>query len=1122
MTFAYMSTDAPAAFPSSTPLAPVVHLNTSKTKFKLLQVPSMGELRAAIEEYALARGEVLWREMSAVEGTRCKLFARRGNTLGHVAMDAVRMSLGPELTARALRQQLTEHELRDALARVKPTGLASMDDLYRLKLGTECAIGYEQLMSMAAASASPYHFYDALISAVFSNNAQSNVRTGSLRKSFFQPRAYEFLGFSVTKGWLLFPFVHSQSGIEEHAHLQHRDNAANSFHEAYRPSEAQLLLQEVGAMEVAKTTEIGRERQIRQLMLASSFRSLEQATTPLFQACVDLVLEADEHMTSQAASQLRNTLNGVLRLHNARCLAAPAQAVLFAKRQAPTLNDYASFAELRDKNPRLKVWSEWFESFVKSTEDTQGGIKKTACTHFGEFLCSLSSPPPSPLEATRALINDYSAGNRACYRGYLAATLAASADTKNRRLQLMAQFFDFVKQRLLAAHKGDPRDAPWLAQPVDLKLDRFNEPPKSGTTRKAIAAHVMEEMRLVLTEDDYAWSRTQGGWTHLVNEETRALEYVWCPSAAIMLYTLLSVPLRSLQSRLLDSGEGDALIFDFDRLTMVRNPRQLAMDGVIDGSRQEGVLQVMPSGMLDVVDIVGVWVPVNKTSDTGYSIPWVSDDLLRHLRYQHEWVRQYAANPNAHGIDDAQGRRNVPEEWSLNKKKFFCLFRDPSVGGQIDPSLPVSRQKLLQLWTELCAETERRINSRALSDSQRIKLVDVSNNGKVRALHDIHTLRVSGITDLLDRGVPLNIVSEYVAGHATYIMTLWYDRPLPGQMRDVLRTANARAGHSAAPIPKFTDREVDEMRPFLVANPAYDGMYTGFDAVTDNAGLLQFRMAGICPGTRCEEGGLTTNGRIAAVPVGDRGPSCPQCRFWLTGPAFLLGQCIEGNQLIVKIRKKVQSLDSLRGSILQAEDGQDFGRADLLRGQADVEERQLNDMLTEWWHRMKLYEASVKKLDDYRAFLAGTSGEAPGQLMLVADEGNADLSFSFRKATALELDHFLSTCAELLPDYALEAGAVARDLEMAVGKFLAINSHAELTGLYFTLDDGQRLTAANLAVELMLGAAEDPSKAADILEGRTPLASLPHLQKGLADMLLEASKAKKQVLKKTIPLKVLN
>ena len=55
--------------------------------------------------------------------------------------------------------------------------------------------------------------------------------------------------------------------------------------------------------------------------------------------------------------------------------------------------------------------------------------------------------------------------------------------------------FDFVKERLVAAHKGDPRDAPWFAQPVDLKFDKFSDVMRSGTTRKAIAAHVMEEMR---------------------------------------------------------------------------------------------------------------------------------------------------------------------------------------------------------------------------------------------------------------------------------------------------------------------------------------------------------------------------------------------------------------------------------------------------------------------------------------------------------------------------------------------------------------------------------------------------------------------------------------------------
>lgn len=109
----------------------------------------------------------------------------------------------------------------------------------------------------------------------------------------------------------------------------------------------------------------------------------------------------------------------------------------------------------------------------------------------------------------------------------------------------------------------------------------------------------------------------------------------------------------------------------------------------------------------------------------------------------------------------------------------------------------------------------------------------------------------------------------------------------------------------------------------------------------------------------------------------------------------------------------------------------------------------------------------------------------------------------------------------LLPDYALESKAVALDLEMAVGKFLAINEHSELTSMYFKLSDDQRLSAANLAVELMLGAAEDPSQASDLLEGRTPLASLPQLQKGLSELLMASSKVTASSISRTIPIRAL-
>lgn len=1121
MTYKYISTEPPAVFPASTALAPAVHLNTDKTRFKFLTTPSMREVRAAIDSYAALRGEALWKELTTVKDGSCKLFAKAGNSLRNVNRGAVNAILGEDLKVNQLLELVTGKEASRVLKALKPKTVSDMDALYRLSGNRESAIGHDYLMGAARAADSALAFYGTIIEALFEGSRDVKPQRGNIPKTYYQARVYEFLGYSATKGWLLFPFVHPQSGIQEHLHLSHGSNQGAIFAKAYRPPEADELMSELANMEVAKTTEVNRETHLRNLMLASTLRSLAQVTTPLLATCVDLVLEANEPMTAQQASKQRKTYNALLRLHNSRCAGAPTQALLLKTREAVKLDDFSSFSQLRTEHPHMSEWTQWFEEFVKGTQDTQGQTRKTACSEFADFLCTLPNPPLSPTQVTRSLINDYRVGSAVCYRGYLATKLSSPA-ARNGRLAMLGQFFDFAKDRLLARHKGAPKYAPWLAQPVDMKLDRFSETLKSGTTRKAIAAHVMEEMRKVLTEDDYAWAKAQGGWTHLVNEKTKALEYVWCPSAALLLYTLLTLPLRSLQARLFDSGEADAFVFDFERRVMVPNLNQLAIGGVVDPNRREGVFQVIPSGMLDVSDVIGIWVPVNKTSDEGYHIPWVSDDLLEHLRHQHEWVRTYAAHPNPHGIIEVQGHRNQPEEWMQSQSKFLCLFRDPSADRGTDPSLPVSKQKLLKLWVKLCAESERRINSLAQSESQRVQLVTTAG-GKTRALHDIHTLRVSGITDLLDRGVPLNIVSEYVAGHATYIMTLWYDKPSPGQMRQVLKNAEATAGRSAAAIPMFTEAEAHAMRDYLVTNSSYKGMYTGFDAMTENAGLLQFRLGGICPGTRCEEGGLTSNGRIAPVPVGDRGPSCPQCRFWLTGPAFLLGQCIEGNQLILKIRKKIQALDALRTSILDAEDAQDFAQADLLRGQTDVEERQLNDMLTEWWHRMKLYEASVHKLEDYKRFLKGDRGVAApaSQLVLVADQASEDLTFSFKQSTQLELEHFLSTCAELLPDYALESKAIALDLEMAVGKFLAINEHSDLTSMYFKLTDDQRLSAANLAVELMLGAAEDPSQASDLLEGRTPLSSLPHLQKGLSELLLASSKATARSISRTIPIKAL-
>ena len=1118
MNYKYLTTEAPEEFPSTGTVAPPVLFNPQKLKFNLIAQPSLDELRHTIEQYGHLRLEARWHELmrTPTQSGRAKgrsrdlirFFQRGSSSLLWVAKNPVWQAFDVTslqgLYDRLAGQSIEQQQM--LVLPLKPKSIPEMLALYRNGQNEEMC-GYTYLMSVLESSVSATEFFGTLVDTVFHELVEADYTVGSPKIGWNQGRIFEFLGIAVQRQWLLFPFVYHSSGIKEHYILSHFINVDRFFNDSYRPHEIDPLLDALRQIPAPKTTHKNIVQHLRNLVICSTYRRIEQSSCALFERCLSLIGETERPMSIQQVGMARRTYNSIIKLYNSQVGGVPKLKQVSPPQKAVSVNEFASFQHLRDLDEKWNAWADAFEQFIRATKDTQGQVRKTACREFADFLTTVEKAPLRPELTLRLHVNDFG-GTGNTYRNYLQQKFESPA-SRNIKLNLLAQFFEDVREKLRAEHQGPPQDTPWFPNPIDMKFDRFEEPYRAGTTRKAIASEVMEVMRNILTEDDYAWPKAINGkydWIHLVNHDTGKLEYVWCPIATLLLYTLLSVPLLSLQARLLDSGEGDAEIYDFDRGCMVPNPNQLPVEGARDARRREGVLQVMASGMLGVTDIVGLWISTNKTSDTGYAIPWVSDELLRHLRYQRDWIMRYAHHPNMHGVSAAQGHRNTPAEWQAREPKFYCLFRDPAAERLADPTLPVSKQKLLRLWGALCLETQQRINAMAKNQSERITLTTpgTEDNRYPTAIYDIHTLRVSGITDLLDRGVPLNIVCEYVAGHATYIMTLWYDKPSPGMVREQLLKARKAVGDSTGPLPHFTQDELEELKPFLVSHPNYKDMYTGFDALEENKGLVLFRQSGICPGACCDEGGLNEQKRPMPVPVGDRGPSCPQCRFWLTGPAFLLGQAIEGNQLILKIRNKIRSLAAIRDKIMDAEDVANLKQADLLRGQADIEERQLNDMLTEWWHRMRFYEASVRKLDDYRDAQRkkdATEADADGQrIVLLSKATEEDIRYSFSNATELELKHFLSTCAEVLPEFSAEDTGARQDIELAVGKFLAINDENDLTAIFFKLGDQQRLTAANLTVELMLRAAS-PMQATDLLEGKLQLAAIPDLQRDIMRML---------------------
>lgn len=1112
--FKYLTTDAPKAFVSRHQQAPVF-LNADKLRFNLIAHPTTLELRDAVNDYATIRMAEHWdwlMETSTAsnlrkKASRIRLLQSCGSTLLNANPSVVYKALGVT-TAGALRRataNMPVEEQRTLAHSLQPSTIAHWIALASRRRDD---IGYSYLLSVLESAATAEEFFGRLIDDLLSPLQGTNYRLGTPATTEHQPRVFEFLGMAAAREWLLFPFVHHSSRLPEHYILMHGCNVARFFNERYRSPAISTLIEHVKSIPATKSTHIGSLVHLRTLVMCSTFRKLEHCNSDLFSFCIAHMAGIDTAARTAASSaqagMARRTFNILLNIYNGELgTAAPLRLVALPKNRT-TLSEYASLTDVRQQHRHLCEWIDAFEAHIRSSTDSQGEHRRKAAREFLQFLAQFGSAPCRPEDVQRKHINDYQT-NTETYRNYL-ARLNVSNNTRNRRLQMLSEFFNYVREQLALRSEERMQPPNWFMNPVDMKLDRFAESHRAGTHRKAIGSHIIETMRDILVDDDYAWPKQAIAydWTHVVDRQTGQVKYEWCPSATILLYLLLSVPLRSLQARLLDSGEGDAEIFDFDTRRMIANPAQLQVDGKYDGRRRDGVLQVMPSGMLGVTDIVGLWISTNKTSDKGYAIPWVSDELLQHLKYQRDWISRYTSNPQMHGIIAAQGySASKPAEWQENERKFYCLFRDPGAERSVDLSMPVSRQKLLKLWGHLCCETERRINAKATNDSERIQLgVRKGPTDYPRSLFDLHTLRVSGITDLLDRGVPLNIVSQYVAGHATYIMTLWYDKPAPGRIREALRQAHERRNGEPGSIPSFTQEELKREKAYLLSHPDYQGRYTGFDALEENAGLVLFRQAGICPGARCEEGSLDEHGRACPVPAGDRGPSCPQCRFWLTGPAFLLGQVIEGNQLILKIRKKVHGLTTLREKVIKLEDCGDVRGADVARGQTDVEERQLNDMLTEWWHRIRFYSASIEKLEDYRAYREDSRAYAVDKkkVVLFAQGSENELRYNFDKSTDIALKHFLSTCAEIMPEFEDRETGATQDIELAVGRFLAINDEKELTRVFFTLNDAERLTTANLVMELMTHAA-DPQGTEELISGARQLASVPELHQGITRLL---------------------
>ena len=705
---------------------------------------------------------------------------------------------------------------------------------------------------------------------------------------------------------------------------------------------------------------------------------------------------------------------------------------------------------IEDKNSKYNQWYILFNKYL-SKIDTSIDRAYLRLKTWMEYIESLEKPILNPDEIIRSVhINDLKDINTKTFRNYL--------ENMNNGNAAKRQIFSAFRSFLL--YYQQYHNYKYIV-PIDPIVDYWVEKNKHRkTTRMPIDSEIVDDLKELLIKNDFEWLRKEN---FLMNNALRLYDSkgnlhrdVFCPSAAVALYTLLTIPLRFSEVLLLDSGEGDDLIYDFKGNKMTKNMKKIGDEK----KRQFGAIQKLTYNSIKEQDTTVLRVVTDKIQDEPRDIPFLPIDLLDMLKIQLKFIKKWTPNPKI--INEQEFKKN-----NFNNKKnkeIYPLFRDLAA-IESKKMKPVSQTKVRQLWGLLCFELEKRYKEKGLS----IQLTDGNDaHGVPKSVYDIHSLRVTGVTNFIERGVPIHIIQENLVGHSTMLMTSYYNKQSFFEQRKILEDAYNKRRE----IPNY--RKMDELdknkfRRNLFSNKLGEGIAESW--LNKNDAGVKISFSGVCSGGLCEEGSFLTgqNNQSLPVPRGWRNPSCFQCKFWLTGPDFLLGQQLEFNQLTDELHEKSKHLESLRKELIIAEK-EDSINKNILKGEVDKDTDIWYNMLVEWQNRLHFMEKSIAMLK-----------QGVSEKTLI--KGNEEKFEMNKDCLPIERKIHLSMASEYFPEIAIKNKMTIFEMEKVMSKFLRLNNYPHLM---IDIDSKQKLNMMNNMFGILLDTLDGENKEKMIL-GLTPL-----------------------------------
>ncbi|MFM0390994.1 VPA1269 family protein [Paraburkholderia phytofirmans] len=1056
-----------------TPSGRLVTFNRSADDAAFPTNVSLKEMREIIAEYEEKRIAEYWEDTllaSSKQGRWIRAFDSHGALLDYFQVSALRRISGTNARGRALWthvRSLSLSEQRAIVNAARPKSRVQVTKIIRPFREILAPDFHAMLKESGSAK--------ALV-----QNLTTALRTGgcALRHPF---RYFELLALMWSKGRLLFPAgVHKWNTTTKYLTL---------LNARYGGSRS-LLIQSV-----ARKPKKQGDQAFRSVCSALASSDVAEATDlspELMAAFEDVFVAMVEAQYPQTVDEYKWMVNrgrvrtGMLWLRQFYNRHNPDNAILLARppRKRPherELRLKGDFRWLTEQRPELVEWQRALHAYIASTSTLRihGPVDKL--NQFGDFLCMLNEPPLAPWNVARAThITDPTLTNKDTFFDYLSKRYPESdPKTKNGIVAKLRVFFDWVKDRLLeSAHP----EAAAFANPIFSK-DNFGRRVRGGVTnRPRMENYIINEMKEILTSDDFAFPKLlQGANTDVFDNTLGKKAKVWDPTLTVCMYTLLDTVLRSHQARWLDSGELDERIYDESSGKLKPNRTKHAVRG-----RLEGALRLQHDSLRSNSWLT-LWVNTNKTAEydsaeIGYPVPFMSETLKGLLLMQRDWQRRYLPQLET-PVPYADYQRDTTERPRVAAKlpTIAPLFRDA-----MGPSLikPIAYAKLKKFYTKLLMEAQDRIEKKYGRKVQLVRTV----NGKVKWEVDLHTLRVSGITALIEAGVPLEVVSQFVAGHRTLVMTLHYLKFSPAKLRAYLEKAHEKLRDDSdfTGSPEF-EENMDAFAPFMLSQ-AGSGVGPAFAALKQKNGLLTINTEGICPGTSCDTGGpLIGKGCNAHAPV-PGGQRCGLCRYWLTGPAHLLGQVAAVNNLAYAIRKKGQEIAELNEQRLDAEDQGNQRKARELVDKVELLGRELTIDINEWVARYRYAEKSITLMDDYLA--AKAKVQAKGQKLpvpLLTAAAPSQLKITLESAHEFALLDQITQMSDFVTGF--------RNREAELEKSSILSSMMVANGIrpfLLELKPEHAHAAGNLLSSMLLHQVRG-QELDEVLDGHKPLSDYPAL-----------------------------